>query len=191
MEHQNTPSIGQLEQEFARENRKKQVKGVLKSTLYILASVAAVVIILAMVFFPVLKIYGTSMTPTLDEGQYVLAAKGATFNQGDIIAFYYNNQILVKRVIAFPGDWVDVREDGTVIVNGEILKEDYLSEKHQGITDLNYPYQVPESTLFVMGDHRMTSVDSRSSSVGCIPEDNIVGKIFFRVWPIDHFNKVG
>ena len=163
----------------------------LKSTLYILASVAAVVIILAMVFFPVLKIYGTSMTPTLDEGQYVLAAKGATFNQGDIIAFYYNNQILVKRVIAFPGDWVDVREDGTVIVNGEILKEDYLSEKHQGITDLNYPYQVPESTLFVMGDHRMTSVDSRSSSVGCIPEDNIVGKIFFRVWPIDHFNKVG
>lgn len=184
------PSVEQIELEVERVNRRTQVRSIIKSAAYILLSAAAVVVILAMLFFPVLRIYGTSMTPTLHEGQYVLAAKGASFNQGDIVAFYYNNQILVKRVIGFPGDWVDLRDDGTVLVNGEILKEEYISEKHKGITDLNYPYQVPESTIFVMGDHRMTSVDSRSTSVGCIPEDKIVGKIFFRVWPFGEMSKV-
>jgi signal peptidase I len=130
------------------------------------------------------------MTPTFYEGQIVVAAKGSSFKTGDIVAFNYNNQVLIKRVIAKAGDWVDIRADGTVIVNGVILDEPYISEKAFGINDLTYPYQIPDKAIFVMGDHRLTSVDSRSRDVGCIKEDEIVGRIVLRIWPLNELSLI-
>ena len=143
-----------------------------------------------MMIEPVLEIFGASMTPTLGAGQYVVAVKDETPQTGDIIAFYYGNKVLVKRCIAGPGTWVDIREDGTVLLNGTELDEPYLTQKHFGICDLELPYQVPEGTYFLMGDERETSVDSRHSSVGCIAVDQIVGKIVYRVWPLDTFGPI-
>ncbi|MBQ7059827.1 MAG: signal peptidase I [Firmicutes bacterium] len=183
-------SIDQLEAELKREQHKKMIILVIKSSLYILSSVAAVVVLIAILLFPVLKIHGNSMTPTFYEGQIVIARRGSDLNTGDIVAFNYNNQVLIKRVIAKAGDWVDIREDGTVIVNGIVLDESYVSEKSFGINDLTYPYQIPDKAIFVMGDHRMTSIDSRSRDVGCISIDSIVGKIVLRIWPLNEIKLI-
>ena len=177
-------SIDQLQIELKRNQNRRLVLRVIKSSLYILSSIAAVVTLAAILLFPVLKIYGNSMTPTFYEGQIVIARRGSDFKTGDIVAFNYNNQVLIKRVIARAGDWVDIRSDGTVIVNGVMLDEPYVSEKAYGQNDLTYPYQIPDKAIFVMGDHRLTSVDSRSRDVGCIPEDEIVGRILLRIWPL-------
>jgi signal peptidase I len=130
------------------------------------------------------------MTPTLVEGQFVVSVKGTDFQQGDLVSFYIGNKLLVKRVIAGPGDWVDIREDGTVLVNGEEIHEPYVRDKAFGQCDLELPYQVPESRYFMMGDHRETSVDSRSTVIGCIARDQIVGKIVLCVWPLDDFGVI-
>ena len=130
------------------------------------------------------------MSPTLDEGEIVVAIKNAKFTTGDVLAFYYNNKILVKRVICGPGDWVDLMEDGTVVVNGVIIDEPYLQEKAFGTCDLELPYQVPEGQYFVMGDHRATSIDSRSSLVGCVAKEQIAGRIVMRLWPFSVFGPV-
>ena len=137
-----------------------------------------------------MQIYGGSMTPTLSDGNIVVSVKSGDFQSGDIIAFYYNNKILIKRVIAGPGDWVNIEEDGTVYVNNERLEEPYLTEKALGECDIEMPYQVPESRLFVMGDHRSVSVDSRSTAVGCVAEEQIVGRILFCVWPLKEFGRI-
>ena len=131
------------------------------------------------------------MTPTLEEGNIVISVRGGEYRQGDIISFYYNNKILVKRVIALPGDWVDIDDAGNVYVNEELLDEPYVDEKALGECDIEFPYQVPEGRLFVCGDHRSTSVDSRSSTVGCVAEEQIAGKIVFRIWPLTDFGPVG
>lgn len=178
------PDVAQLEAELKRETYKTRYWKAFRSTVYILITVAAVAILVATLWLPVLQIYGSSMTPTLEEGNIVVSIKSKEYEPGDIIAFYYNNKILIKRVIASAGDWVDIKKDGTVYVNGEELDEPYLSEKALGECDLEFPYQVPESRIFVMGDHRSISVDSRSKSVGCIAEEQIVGKLVCRVWPI-------
>lgn len=141
-------------------------------------------VLVATLWLPVLQIYGSSMTPTLEEGDIVVSIKSKTYETGDIVAFYYNNKILIKRVIAGSGDWVDLDEDGTVYVNGEKLDEPYVKDKAFGECDLELPYQVPESRIFVMGDHRSVSVDSRSKAVGCVAEEQIVGKLVFRIWPL-------
>ena len=180
----NFPSTGQLERELKQENYRKSYAPVFRSTIYTLITVAAAAVLVAVLLMPVLQIYGTSMTPTLTEGNVVVSLKGSSFQTGDVIAFYYNNKILVKRVIAQAGDWVDISEDGTVYVNDKKLDEPYLTEKALGECDIELPYQVPESKIFVMGDHRSVSVDSRSTTVGCVAEEQIVGKIVFRVWPI-------
>lgn len=184
------PSSAEVEQELNREQYKKRYTRTLKSTVFALVTAAAAAVLVAALWLPVLEIFGSSMTPTLSEGQYVVAVKDNTPQTGDIVAFYYGNKVLVKRCIAGPGSWVDILEDGTVTVNGKALDEPYLTRKHFGICDLELPYQVPEGTYFLMGDERETSVDSRHSSVGCISVDQMVGKIVYRVWPIETFGIV-
>lgn len=182
------PTTQQLETEIKRVRYKKKYRSVMKSTVYMLITVAAVAILVATLWLPVLQIYGSSMTPTLQNGDIVFSLKTSGFQQGDVVAFYYNNKILVKRVIAGPADWVDITEDGTVSVNGEMLEEPYVQEKALGDTNIELPYQVPDGKVFVMGDHRSTSVDSRNTAVGCVAEEQVVGKIIFRIWP---FEKIG
>lgn len=178
------PTLEQLEAELNRERYRRRYQSTLRSTVYILITVAAVAVLVATLWLPVLQIYGTSMTPTLNDGEIVVSLKGSKFETGDVIAFYYNNRILVKRVIAVSGQWVDIKEDGTVYVDGQEIIEPYVSEKHLGESDLEFPYQVPESRMFVLGDHRTVSMDSRSSAIGCVAEEQVVGRIAYRVWPL-------
>ena len=184
------PSAEQLEAELKRVRYKSRYRSVLRSTIYTLITVAAVAILVATLWLPVLQIYGSSMTPALQEGEIILSVKNSEFETGDIVAFYYNNKILIKRIICGPGDWIDIDEDGTVYVNEVRLDEPYLAEKALGECDISLPYQVPEGRWFVMGDHRSTSVDSRSTAVGCVSEEQIVGKIIFRVWPFTRLGAV-
>lgn len=185
------PSTQALEAELQRVKHRRRYGSVLKSTIYTLITVAAVAVLVATLWLPVLEIYGTSMTPTLRDGDLVCSVKTSRLHEGDIIAFYYNNKILVKRVMASAGDWVDLDEAGNVYVNGELLEEPYLAEKALGNVDITLPYQVPDEKVFVMGDHRATSVDSRNAAVGCVAQEQIVGKIVFRLWPFGQFGPVG
>lgn len=179
------PDIELLKKELDRVNYKTKYRSVLKSTIFMLVVVAAIAVLVATTWLPVLQIYGSSMTPTLNEGEVVVSVKGSSFEQGDLIAFYYGNKILVKRCIATPGQWVDIDEDGNVYIDGKRLNEPYVKEKAFGDCDIKLPYQVPEDRYFCMGDHRETSVDSRNSSVGCISKEQIIGRIFFRIWPLN------
>ena len=146
-----------------------------------------VAVLVATIWMPVLQIYGASMTPTLNEGDIVVSVKGSDFEPGDLVAFYLGNKILVKRCIAGPGQWVDIDEEGNVYVDGNLLGEPYLTEKSLGDCDIDLPYQVPDNRYFCMGDHRSASVDSRHTNIGCIADEQIVGKIVFRIWPIADF----
>ena len=184
------PSAEQLEAELNRVKYRSRYRTVLKSTLYTLITVAAIAVLVATLWLPVLQIYGSSMTPTLQDGEILVSTKTSDFEDGDIVAFYYNNKILVKRVICGAGDWFNITEDGTVSVNDQVLDEPYITEKSLGTCDIELPYQVPDGKLFVMGDHRSTSVDSRHTAVGCVAEEQIVGKIVFRVWPLSAFGSL-
>ena len=186
----NAPAIDQLEGELRRERYKRRYSAVLKSAVYTLITVAAIAVLVATLWMPVLQIYGNSMTPTLTEGDIVLTVKNSDFNQGDIIAFYYGNKLLVKRCIAGPGSWVNIDDDGNVYVDGQLLDEPYVDEKALGDTNIELPYQVPDERWFVLGDHRATSVDSRNSTVGCVSDEQLVGQIVYRVWPIPAFGKI-
>ena len=181
------PQISQLEAELKREVHKRRYFDVLRSTIFSLIVVAAVAVLVATLWMPVLQVYGRSMEPTLNEGDIVISIKQKEFEPGDVIAFYYNNKILVKRVICGPGKWVNIDENGTVFVDDVPLYEPYIRDKSLGQCDLTLPYQVPDARYFVMGDHRSTSVDSRSTVIGCVAEEQIVGELVFRVWPIDKF----
>lgn len=184
------PTVQQLEAELKREKYRGRYWKMLRGTVAVLVVVAATAVLISNLLLPILRIYGSSMTPTLVNGNIVAAVRNGTYQRGDIIAFYYNNKILVKRVIGMPGEWVDIDENGTVTIDGEPLEEPYLTEKALGECDIELPYQVPEGRYFVMGDHRSVSSDSRSSQVGCVSEEQIVGKLLFRLWPLDEIGPI-
>ncbi|MBR3997553.1 MAG: signal peptidase I [Clostridia bacterium] len=184
------PSVDQLRAELKRVRYRKRYGSVLRSTVYTLLISAACAVLVATIFLPILQIYGTSMTPTLSEGEIVVSVKGMDFQTGDLISFYVGNKLLVKRYIAGPGQWVDIDADGNVYVDDVMIEEPYVSEKALGDCNIELPYQVPESRYFVLGDHRISSVDSRNTAVGCIGDDQIVGKIVFRIWPFDRFGAI-
>ena len=184
------PSLSLLKAELEREKYRKSYAAMLRSTICTLIVVAAVAVLVSTIWMPVLRIYGSSMTPTVNEGELVVCVKTSNFRSGDLTSFYLGNKILVKRCIAGPGQWVDIDESGIVSIDGIPLEEPYLAEYALGECDLDFPYQVPEGRWFCMGDHRATSLDSRHSAVGCVAQEQVVGKIVFRVWPLSQFGKL-
>lgn len=184
------PTAAQLKAELQREAGARRYRSLLRSTLFTLLVVAAAAVLIAVLLLPMLRIYGSSMEPTLTEGEIVACVKGTQFEPGELVCFYLGNKLLVKRYIAGPGQWVDIDKGGNVYVDGQLLDEPYLTEKALGETDIQLPYQVPDGRIFCLGDHRSTSVDSRNTSVGCIADEQIVGKIVFRIWPLARFGPV-
>ncbi len=182
------PNEEELVRELEKEQYKQSFRKILRSTVLSLISLAAVVVLIVMLLLPVLRIYGTSMEPTLVEGEIVTAIKGSELRRGDIVAFYYENKVLVKRYIAGPGEWVNIDEEGNVYVDGEYLEEPYLTEKAFGDCNIELPYQVPEEKYFLLGDHRATALDSRNTALGCVDREQMIGKLIFSVWP---FERIG
>ena len=177
------PTKKQVETERKRYRRQKAYNKALGGTVYVLTIVAAVAVLIATLVLPVLQTEGTSMEPTLHNGDIVLLMKTTRFERGDLCGFTWNNKLLIKRVVGVPGDWIEIDTDGTVYLNGEKLDEPYVEKKAFGECDLEFPFQVPAEQYFVIGDMRESSIDSRNTLIGCIPKDQIVGKVFFRVWP--------
>lgn len=184
------PSCEEVEQELRRVRHRRRYRMTLNSTMHYMLLAAALAVLTATLWLPVLRIYGSSMSPTLNKDELVISVKNADFQTGDVCAFYYNNRLLVKRVIANPGDWVNIDEAGNVYVNGEPLEEPYVTEKALGQCNLELPYQVPDERYFVMGDDRAVSLDSRNTAIGCVSQEQILGKIIFRIWPLKEIGKI-
>lgn len=182
------PTLEEVERERNKLKHQAEYRQVLRSTIRILIVVAALSVLAAAVFFPMLQVAGESMEPTLEDGQIIILFKTDKLETGDLVGFYYQSKVLLKRVIGHAGDYIDIDEEGNVAVNGEGLEEPYVLEKSLGECDIVLPYQVPDNRVFVMGDHRSTSIDSRSTQVGCVSEEQIIGRVAFRVWPL---NKMG
>ena len=180
------PTAVQLQAELDVYNYKKKYSNVFRNSVYTLITVVAVSVLVAMLLMPVLQIAGTSMSDTMEDGDVVLALRYSKFETGDVIAFYYNNTVLVKRVIASSGQWVDIDSDGNVYVDGAVVEEPYVTQKALGECNIELPYQVPTGRYFVMGDNRASSIDSRNTEIGCVSSDMVIGKIVFRVWPLDN-----
>ena len=177
------PTKKQVETERKRYRRQKAYNKALGGTIYVLTIVAAVAVLIATLVLPVLQIEGTSMEPTLVNGDIVLLNKTTKFDRSDLCGFSWNNKLLIKRVIGIPGDWIEIDVDGTVYLNGEKLDEPYAAQLSVGECDIEFPYQVPQEQYFVLGDMRENSIDSRNTLIGCVAKDQIVGKVFFRIWP--------
>lgn len=184
------PSMEQIEKERSRLQYRSRYSRTLKSTIAVLLVVAAIAVLVATLWMPVLRIYGTSMVPTLEDSQIVISVKTESFEPGDIAAFYLGNKVLVKRYIAGPGEWINLDGSGNVFINGEPLDEPYLTGKSYGQTNIELPYQVPDERYFLMGDNREVSIDSRNTTVGCVEKEQIVGKIVFRIWPLSKFGPI-
>lgn len=185
------PTKEQVETERRRYRRQKAYNKALGGTVYVLTIVAAVAVLIATLVLPVLQIEGTSMEPTLHNGDIVLLMKTTRFSRGDLCGFTWNNKLLIKRVIGVPGDWIEIDTDGTIYLNGEQLEEPYVEQKAFGECDLEFPFQVPQEQYFVLGDMRESSIDSRNTLVGCVENDQIIGKIFFRIWPLEDIKFFG
>lgn len=184
------PSLNEIQSERKRIRRKDYYKQALRGTVSVLVVVAAVAVLIATLFLPILQISGDSMSPTLEHDEIVILVKTKEFNRGDLIGFYYQGKILLKRVIALPEDEVAIDAEGNVYVNGEILQEPYVTDRGLGDCDLEFPYKVPGTSYFVLGDRRSNSVDSRNSVIGAISREDIIGKVFIRVWPFSRFGFV-
>ncbi len=182
------PSVKQLENELNERKYRIRFRKVLGNTISSLLVVAAAAVLISTLFLPFLRVTGSSMTPTLSNDEMIVCSKRSNFKAGDVVAFYYNNKILLKRVIGTAGDYIDIDINGNISINGEPLDEPYVNEKALGECDIELPYQVPDNRIFVMGDHRSVSIDSRSTSVGCIADEYVIGKVIFRIWPL---NKLG
>lgn len=181
------PSVELLEGELKRTQYNHRYRRTLRTTIFSLLLVVAAAVIIAVLLLPVLQISGDSMEGTLHDGDTVLSLNDGKYKTGDIIGFYYNNVVLIKRVIATSGDWVDIAEDGTVTVNGVELDEPYVAGKALGECNIKLPYQVPQGKCFVLGDNRAVSIDSRNTAVGCISNDVVVGRLLARIWPLKSF----
>lgn len=179
------PTTEELEKALYSEKYKLRYKSMFRSTVRVLIVVFAISAIAATLIFSVLQISGTSMNPNLKENDIVISLKQSNYERGDIIAFYYNNRILVKRIIATAGEWVEIDINGNVYVDRKLIEEPYIQEKVLGESDIIYPYQVPENSYFVLGDQRISSVDSRNSLIGCVSKDDVVGKILLKIWPLN------
>ena len=179
------PTKQQVETERKRYRRQRAYNKALSGTIYVLTIVAAVAVLIATLVLPVLQIEGTSMEPTLVNGDIVLLTKTVNFSRGELCGFSWNNKLLIKRVIGVPGDWIEIDTDGTVYLNGEKLDEPYAEQLSVGECDLEFPFQVPQEQYFVLGDMRESSIDSRNTLIGCVEKDQIVGKVFFRIWPFE------
>ena len=184
------PSLTEIQSERKRIRRGTYYRQALRGTVSVLLVVAAVAVLITTLFLPILQISGDSMSPTLEHDEIVVLLRTKNFERGDLIGFYYQGKILLKRVIAVPEDEVAIDADGNVYVNGELLEEPYVTDKELGDCDLEFPYKVPGTSYFVLGDRRSNSVDSRNSVVGAISSDDIIGKVFIRVWPIPKFGFV-
>ena len=182
------PTLEQLEHELKHEQKKHLWTMVVRNTLFFLSVVSAAVVILVVFLFPVVQLEGTSMSPTLQSGDVIVSVSGTKIVSGDIIAFYHNNTIFVKRVVAVGGDTVNIDSDGVVYVNDVPLDEPYLEEKAKGSCDVALPSQVPIDQYFVLGDHRSASIDSRHAAVGCVGTDMVLGRVACRIWPLDRID---
>ncbi len=178
------PSVKELELELQRVEKQRKTKSIVKNCLYLFLIVAALTVLVSTKVLPIFRIYGSSMEPTLRSGEIIVAIKTKKYEKNDIVAFYYNNKILVKRVIAIEGQWVDMDENGKVKVDGIYIDEPYILNTTEGECDLELPYQVPDGSVFVMGDNRLISMDSRSNSMGAIPKEQMIGKLMIRLWPL-------
>lgn len=184
------PETIAIEQVYRKARYRKSFWETVRSTVFMLIVVAAFAVLVVVLFLPILRIYGKSMKGTLNSGDIVVSVKDSSFDTGDVVAFYYNNNILVKRVIAESGDWVDIDDKGNVYVNEKKLKEPYLTKKAYGNTNITFPYQVPEDRIFVMGDNREVSIDSRNTSIGTVSDEQIVGRLVFKIWPLSEISKI-
>ena len=184
------PSLAEIQSERNRIRRKTYYRQALRGTVSVLVVVAAIAVLIATLFLPILQISGDSMAPTLEHDEIVVLLKTKNFDRGDLIGFYYQGKNLLKRVIALPEDEVAIDPDGNVYVNGEMLEEPYVTEKELGDCDLEFPYKGPGTSYFVLGDRRSNSVDSRNSVVGAVSRDDIIGRVFIRVWPLPKFGFV-
>lgn len=174
-------------EENKKQKRKREYRNTIKHIVEVLVVTAAISVLLATLFFPILKVSGVSMEPTLENGQIIVLEKSGKFETGDLIGFYYQNKILLKRVIGQAGDYINIDASGNVYVNDVKLDEPYLNETALGDCDIELPYQVPDGKIFVMGDNRSKSVDSRSKLVGCVSEEQVVGRVMLRIWPLNQF----
>lgn len=183
-------TVRQIEEELKRLRRKQNSRRIFRQTVFSLLVVAAVAVLAAMLFFPIFRVTGSSMEPTLHPKEIVVCLKSSRFQSGDLVAFYYNNKVLLKRVIGTAGDTIEIDDSGSVFVNGSQLDEPYITKKSLGQCDIDFPYQVPDNRIFVMGDNRETSVDSRTTAVGCIADEYVIGKVFLRVWPLERLGSL-
>ena len=182
------PTLTEIQQERKRIRRDAYYRQALRGTVSVLVVVAAIAVLIATLFLPILQISGDSMSPTLEHDEIVVLLKTKDFEKGSLIGFYYQGKILLKRVVALPEDEVVIDAEGNVYVNGELLEEPYITDKGLGDCDLEFPYKVPGTGYFVLGDQRSNSVDSRNSAIGAVAREDIIGKVFIRVWP---FSRMG